>query len=142
MSSIFERAVFAAVRKGRAERFELPDASRPRLTLALRAAVDSPDAVGEIERALQLVVAFERTLESPGVADLLRGLLRADTRALELVERRARSRPGLSAARRFLHQQGRHMSMRAPLLPRPHATRGLRVADFLDPAGPSPRQKR
>lgn len=131
--SYFERALMAVLRRGQTERFELWSSSRSAVERAFHRAVTSPAGSDELHRALQLVVAFEKKLGSPGVAEQLRSVIRGSAEGQALLRATRPQSHGIDALRRHLLREGRTAAMRAPSVSHPRPRGGLRVSDFLNP---------
>ncbi len=86
-SGHIERAVIHSLVCGDRERFELLEGRTGAIKVALQASLQAEGAADEVRRLLQMIVAFEEKLASPGVAEGLRNILRSDPDAMDLVKR-------------------------------------------------------
>ena len=71
---------------GEGERFVLAPQRAGAIKVALQASLQTDDAVAEVRRILQLIVAFDGPLGSPTVAEALRQIVRCDPDAVALIQ--------------------------------------------------------
>lgn len=114
MDLILERAILARLRVGAEEPYELDADALQSLGRVLARVMRGNNAMAEVHRALQLITAFERELESPSVADALVELLRSDPDARELVRTRVLRTGAIDETRSFRSREGRQEPVRAP----------------------------
>ena len=102
-----ERAVMESLTSSDHERFAMVAERIGAIKVALQASLQTGDAVHEVRRLLQLIVAFETKLASPAVAEALRSVVQADPDAQALIRRHWPEGP-MSEVRRYAEDQGRH----------------------------------
>lgn len=79
-----------------------------------------PEARAEVEAALRWVVALDTRLDSPGAADRLRSIVRAEPNAAPHLSALSAHAPGaIDGYRAFLEAEGRSAGLAAPPVPDP-----------------------
>lgn len=128
--STFEHVLLAHLEVGVSEPYVLPDAALPILARTLTRVMASSRAEAEVQRALQLVTAFEKQLGAPALASTLVELLRADPHARAL-SRKFGPRSKLDVARSFRRREGRAEPLRAPVIDTPAPTTAVRLSQLV-----------
>ncbi len=114
-----ERAVMEGLTTGTTgdrERYALPSSRLGAIRVALKASLQSENALPEVRRLLELIAALDG-LDSPQAAESLRWVLRSDPDAVALLQSRIVPADRMEEMRRHASAQGRvQLAMRAVLM--------------------------
>ena len=83
------------------------------IKLALQASLQTSGASGEVHRLLQMIVAFDKELDAPDIAETLRTILRSDPDGLALLREHFVPDP-IAEARRFAAELRRVLGPHRP----------------------------
>lgn len=144
MSNRFERALLAALEHGeREERFVIPEHAHRGLLRALDAdlrSAKSAAVLSALDAALRLAAAFDGSMRSPSIAELIRTLLRDDPRAVAALVARRQGTSPIDALREHARREDRAQPALPIPAPAPSGTRPLRA--WINTGNTQPRGRR
>ncbi len=115
MGRNFDRAVRAQLIEGNnGDRFGVADEALPLLRAALARDLKEANAADNVLAGLRLAAAFDGVLASPGLASLIREVLRTSPAAIAAIRGTQRKDSPLDATRRFALREGREVALLAP----------------------------
>lgn len=145
MGRNFDRAVQAQLIEGNnGDRFGVAEKAMPLLRAALARDLKETNAADNVVAGLRLAAAFDGALASPGLAALIREMLRASPAAIAAIRGTQTKDSPLDATRRFALREGREVAIRAPKVSAisPRGSIPLRALFDLGASGPrSPHRK-
>jgi hypothetical protein len=131
---VVEQVILSELHHGETERYELDDEGARRIARAIALVVERPHAVIELHRVLELAVALEKELDSPGAADRIEQILRENRSAVALIAMHIVKSGALDETRAFKAREGRDEPLLAPRIDSNNEEESVRLAEFLDPA--------
>ncbi|MBK6684568.1 MAG: hypothetical protein IPG45_08840 [Deltaproteobacteria bacterium] len=140
MGRNFDRAVRAQLIEGsNGDRFGVAEEAEPLLRAALARDLKEANVAESVVAGLRLAAAFDGELGSPGLASLIRELLRSSPAAIAAIRGTQRQDSPLDATRRFVLREGREVALLAPNVSATTPQRSIPLRALFDLGARGPR---